>query len=141
MPRKSAASLAVVRSLTDARPSAPPTLTEAQQEVWRRIVGRMPQDWFPPETWPLLVAMCRHVVLADRVAALIDESRPEWIAVDGGLERLDQLARMQDREHKALSTLATRMRLSQQSRYHQRTAATAAGKRPISGKAPWEARG
>jgi hypothetical protein len=135
MPRRSAAALAVVTPLTDARPLPPEDLPEAQAAHWRRIVGRMPHDWFPPETQPLLVALCRHIVLAHELAAMVSEFRREWYTADGGLERLDRLAKMQDREHRAMASLATRLRLTPQARYTPHRAAGAAAK--PRGSVPW----
>ena len=135
---KSAAALAVVSPITDARPAPPEDLPEAQAVQWRRIVDRMPHDWFPSETQPLLVALCRHITLARELAAMISEFRREWITADGGLERLDRLAKMLDREHRAMASLAVKLRLTNQSRYTPGRAATEAGKR-LTGRAPWEA--
>jgi len=30
--------------------------------VWDATVHRLPADWFPEETWPVLAAYCSHVV-------------------------------------------------------------------------------
>ena len=136
--RKSAASLAVIRQITDHRPPPPDELTEAQAVEWRRIVGRMPGDWFPAETHPLLVGLCRHIVMARELAGMLDGFRAEWCAEDGGLERLDRLAKMQDREHRAMSSLATKLRLTNQSRYTAGRAVTEAAK-GVAGRRPWDA--
>ena len=137
--RKSAASLAVVRPITDHRPSPPDDLTDEQAAEWRRIVHRMPSDWFPVETQPLLAALCRHIVLARRLAVIIAEFRTEWLAEDGGLDRLEQLAKMQDREHRAAASLSTKLRLTNQSRYTPGRAVTEAAKGGSGGKRPWDA--
>jgi hypothetical protein len=125
--RKSAASLSVIAPLPgQRRPEPPQELTEAEAAEWRAVVERLPVDWFPRETHPLLVAYCRHVVRARLIAGLINGFDPASVASDEGLRRLDKLAAMAERESKAISSLATRMRISQQSRYHQRTAHTKA---------------
>lgn len=97
------------------RPDAPYDLTDAQAEVWRSVVDRLPADWFPRETWPLLSQYCRHVVSAEHVAKLIHDLE----AKEGGFDinEYDQLLKMQEREGRALSSLATRMRLTQQATY------------------------
>lgn len=114
--RKSAAELAVVPSVVEIvpRPVAPSELTDEQADEWRAVVSRMPADWFPRETHGLLVQYCRHVVAARRVAQLIagEESGDK---VD--LEDYDRLLKMQEREGRAISSLATRMRVSQQSAF------------------------
>ena len=59
--RKRSAELAVVRSITAARPQPPDDLTEAQAETWRAIVNRLPGNWFGRETLPILAAHLRHM--------------------------------------------------------------------------------
>ena len=44
-----------------ARAPAPDELTAEEREEWRAIVNRLPADFFPRETWPLLAQLCRHV--------------------------------------------------------------------------------
>lgn len=114
--RTSAASLSVVSNVVAIpRPKAPHELNDEQAAEWQAIVDRMPADWFGRETHPMLVQYCRHVVTARRVAELIEraESRD-----DLEIGEYDKLLIMQEREGRAMSSLATRMRLSQQSSYH-----------------------
>jgi hypothetical protein len=111
------------------RPDAPYDLTDDQTEEWWAVVNRMPADWFPRETHALLAQYCRHVVTARRVAQLI-------ASCEGGdgfdLDEYDQLLKMQEREGRALSSLATRLRITQQS------TVSAKVKKPVQGKKPWE---
>jgi hypothetical protein len=94
------------------RPEPPAELTEEQAHEWRCVVNRLPAEWFPRETHGLLAQYCRHVVAARRVAQLIAEFEAhEEIDV----EQYDRLLKMQEREGRAISSLATRMRISQQS--------------------------
>ena len=97
-----------------ARPDAPYDLTDEAAEEWRAVVNRMPADWFPRETWPLLAQYCRHVVAARRVAKLVEaiEREPQFDIV-----AYDRALKMQEREGRAVSSLATRMRVSQQATY------------------------
>lgn len=97
------------------RPDAPYDLTDAQAEVWRAVVDRLPADWFPQETWPLLTQYCRHVVSAEHVARLIHRLESQEDGFDVG--DYNQLLIMQEREGRALSSLATRMRITQQATY------------------------
>jgi hypothetical protein len=114
MARKSAAALEIAASnvleLIE-RPSCPPDLGDEEREVWLGIINRMPADWFPTETQPLLTQYCRHVVQARKVAELIQRA-----SGDPNLEISDyeRLLKMQDRESRGISSLATRMRISQQ---------------------------
>lgn len=128
--RKSAASLAItapVQSLE--RPDAPYDLTDEQSDEWWAVVNRMPADWFPRETHGMLTQYCRHVVSARRVAQLIaaEEGKKEI-----EIPALDQLYKMQEREGRALSSLATRMRLTQQTTYDK------SKKKPQQVRKPWE---
>jgi hypothetical protein len=110
MPRKSAAALSVVPLAGEQRPEPPAELTKEQAAEWRAVVGRLPPDWFPRETHALLVAYCQHIVRGRIVAKLLDACRPEETSQE--LRRFDKLAMMADREGRAISSLATRMRLS-----------------------------
>jgi hypothetical protein len=55
---------------------------------------------------------------------MIDTFNPD-LEEPGALQRFAKLLSMRERETKALSSLATRMRLTQQSQMHPRTAARA----------------
>ena len=132
--RKSAAALSVVsNSLIDAveRPLPPADLTIEQKREWVEVVNRLPADWFPRETWALLSQYCRHVVAARHVAQLLErvESLDEV-----EVEQYDRLLKMQEREGRAISSLATRMRMSQQASYD---AKRGKGSQSIT-KKPWE---
>lgn len=131
--RTSVAELSVIGSSgleTIRRPDPPVELTDEQAIEWRALVNRLPADWFPRETHGMLAAYCRHVISARRVAQLIHahESNDEFDVAD-----YDRLLKMQEREGRALSSLATRMRISQQTTYDK------SKKKPVLGKKPWEA--
>lgn len=119
--RKSGASLEVVKTasvMAVDRPAAPDDLTDEQAQEWDAVVCRMPADWFPRETHGLLAQYCRHVVSARRVGQMIEDlmkggNSDDWVA------DYDRLLKMQEREGRAISSLATRMRISQQSQYHK----------------------
>jgi chaperone required for assembly of F1-ATPase len=96
------------------RPDAPYDLTDEQSEEWWAVVNRMPADWFTRETHGLLAQYCRHVVSARHVAQLIAKAEK---AKTLDIDEYNQLLIMQEREGRALSSLATRMRISQQGSY------------------------
>ena len=143
--RKSAASLAVISGKgieTVRRPDAPDELTEEQAAEWKAVVNRLPADWFPRETFPMLAQYCRHVISARRVSEMIrgledliinngDGDTPGVAALKAA-ETLDRLLKMQEREGRALSSLATRMRITQQATYDK------SKKKPLQSKKPWE---
>lgn len=130
--RRSAASLAVISSgsvQAVRRPDAPAELTDEQAGEWAAIVAALPADWFPRETHAMLAAYCRHVVALRRIGALIEQAGAGE-AID--LDDYDKLLKMQERESRAMSSLATRMRLSQQATY------SADKKKPRAAQKPWE---
>ncbi len=117
------------------RPDPPDHMGEDAVKVWRAVVNSLPADWFSPGTQPLLEAFCgltvsqRNTIMAlqriEREAN--DFQRDEWGRV------LKQLGEISGR----IATLATRMRLTPQSRYGARGADTAA--RSVGDfRKPWE---
>jgi hypothetical protein len=139
--RKSAASLSVVASLPAAlqRPEPPKDLTVEQAAEWGAVVARMPAGWFTRETHQVLATYCRHVVNARRLAEVIEAFDPAWLSDEDGLKRYDKLLAMADREGKAITMTATRLRLTPQARYTAQSAATAANKTGAGDK-PWQRR-
>lgn len=130
--RVSAASLEVAKPVDVERiqrPDAPYDLTDEQSEEWWAVVNRLPADWFPRETHALLSQYCRHVVAARKVAQLIGVSEG---AAEFDIAQYDQLLKMQEREGRALSSLATRLRITQQSTVSPKT------KKPVQIKRPWD---
>ncbi len=125
MPRKSAASLAVVPGLrTIPRLRPPRDLTPLQRSFFAHIVASKPADWFQASDLPLLVLLCRHLARADQIEEQLRLIDPMYT------EAFDALARMADRESQRIAMLMTRLRLTPQSRY-----------RPDSGKAAASGRG
>lgn len=137
--RKSAASKEVsTAQLPGQRPAAPRGLTKFQKAEWEAIVGRMPADWFTRETHGLLVQYVRHAENANKLAGVLDRFPVADLATEDGAERFDKLTKMAEREGRAMSSLATRMRLTQQSRYNAKNASTGADKAGSAAKKPWE---
>ncbi len=106
------------------RPDPPEHLGEGAVKVWRATVNSLPADWFSPGTLPLLEAFCGLTVSQHNTIMAVqriereanDFQRDEWGRV------LKQLGELSGR----IATLATRMRLTPQSRYGARGADTAA---------------
>jgi hypothetical protein len=131
--KKSVAAMSVARSAVSAtdRPKPPAELTPEQQIEWALVVNAAPADWFAPYNQLVLAQYCRHAVAARRVAQVIQqfESQDEIDVSD-----YDVLLKMQERESRVISSLATKMRLTQQSVYSARKT------RPNDsvGPKPWE---
>ncbi len=139
--RKSAASLSVVAGAIDGRPQPPKDLTPYQRDLWQRTVAAEPLDQFRTSALQqLLREYTRHCETADILAKQIDEFDPAWLADEDGLKRYDKLLGMRDRETKALADKATKLRLTNQSRYTPQAAATAAKNAAPRAK-PWEMAG
>jgi hypothetical protein len=134
--RRSAASLATVSKITDARPAVPDDMPEAQAAIWRATVNRLPFDWFKAEHLPMLQAYCQHVAIGQEMARQIEAFEPGWLRQDGGLERFDKLSRVLDREHRCAIALARTMRITHGSQYDKSVAAKLARPRPE--QLPWE---
>lgn len=113
--RVSAAAVALRPVVMLQRPPAPKYLGPDASHEWAEIVSAMPADHFPRETWPLLEAYCRHIVCARKVASLIEQL--ETGEGDFNSREWSRLLSLQDRENRAISDLAMKMRLSQSARY------------------------
>lgn len=129
-PRSSAA-LSIVSSNVEAyeRPGPPADLTPEMSGEWVAIVNRLPADWFGRETQALLAQYCRHVVASRRVAALVEQAE---LDPECDLKDYDRLLKMQEREGRALTSLATKMRISQQSTYDK------SKKKPAQARKLWD---
>lgn len=128
--RTSVAELTVVQpvGLEEIRRAQPPAeLTDEQRFEWLAVVNRLPAEWFPRETHAVLAQYCRHVVAARRLGQLITDLEAD---AEFSVENYDRLLKMQEREGRALSSLATRMRLTQQSTYDAKKSKPAQRKRP-----------
>jgi hypothetical protein len=93
------------------RPDAPYDLTDEQADVWRQVVEALPADWFGPETWHLLADYCRHTVSSRHMSQLV-ESQQKGESID--VATLDRALKMRERETRAASSLATRLRITKQ---------------------------
>jgi hypothetical protein len=138
--RKSAASLSVIAGTDiDGRPPAPSDLTDFQREVWDRTVANEAADVFKTAALQqLLKEYCRHVETADRLSKQVDRATGDGSNMP--IEELEKLLRCRDRETKALADKATKLRLTNQSRYTPGAAGTAA-KKSGEAKKPWQMAG
>jgi hypothetical protein len=139
MARQSAeAKLTVVAGQFGTRPEPPDDLTDRQKAVWRDISGSEAANFFSTAASRAMLAdLCRHRETMEVVTNAVNEFRVGWLSEDGGPERLDRLTKIRDRECKAATSLATKLRLTNQSRYTPKAAATAS-KHASEGPRPWE---
>ena len=112
-------------------PALPPAeLTDAQAVVWRDVIGSLPGGWLTQAAHPILVAFCRHVCRARMLELQIARLEPEWTRLDSGLERLDRLLAVAERETRAITACARALRLTPQAQMHPRTAGRAVSNVP-----------
>ena len=81
---------------------------------------------------------CRHVVNNRVIAAELVQMNPKWFIDDEGLKRYDTLLRIAERESRAASSLATRLRITRQAVDHPTTAGRAIANNSKFHK-PWDA--
>jgi hypothetical protein len=92
----------------------------------------------------LLAGFCSHASTAEFISKLIEKERPDDLLGDRDkLRRYSRLLGMRARETAALSALATKMRLTQQSMIQPRSAgrawdANSPGPKLWDRKPPWE---
>lgn len=139
--RKSAASLAVAAEVAPissaSRLSAPVHLSDAEREVWLEVINDQPADSFTPTHAPLLELYCRHIVQSRVLADELLNFDKAWLADDDGLKRYDLILKMAEREGRAASSLATRLRITRQATDHPVTVGRA-NKRQSRAPKPWE---
>lgn len=120
-----------------ARLAPPAILTPAELEVWNQVVNDQPASAFTDTHAPLLELYTRHIVQARIIADEILNFDRAWLADDDGLKRYDRLLAMQEREGRAASSLATRLRITRQA-VDQQTIARALINAPKTKRKPWE---
>lgn len=136
--RKSAASLTVQKPDIGVakRISAPAHLSDAEMSVWAEVVNDQPASAFTVTHAPLLEMYCRHVVNGRVLADELLNFDKAWLADDDGLKRYDTLLKMSERESRAASSLATRLRITRQAIDQQTVARSLNNK--STGRKPWE---
>lgn len=140
--RKSAADAAVVIAGSfGKRPDAPAGLTERQAEIWLETVASEAAELFNTAALRgLLKDYCLHRDAAERISGVINTFEPNWIKSADGSKRYHGLLKMRELETRAAACMATKLRLTNQSRYTPQAAATAA-KNFAAGSRPWEFEG
>jgi len=135
---KSAAEMAVVKVEFNQKADPPAELTESQAQIWRDIVSSEPADYFCTAALKaILFDYCQHRDSALTVSAIISTFKPDWMKSEEGARRYHALLRMRDLETRAALSCATKLRLTNQSRYTPQAAGTALRNRKTS-KKPWE---
>jgi hypothetical protein len=134
--RKSSGSLTVLPGAVQ-RPDPPAHLTQDEAAIWRATVAsEAPETFKTAVAHTLLAHFCQHVRAAERLSGLIEQFQDAWLGDDAGLARFDALLRLRRAETAAAAAKARALRLTNQSRYGPRAAATAA-QRASDRPPPW----
>ena len=138
--RKSAASMSTFAKsapvAAESRLDAPVHISDAERNVWFDVVNDQPANSFTATHGPMLEMYCRHVVQSRIIADELLNFDRSWLADDDGLRRYDRLLAMAEREGRAASSLATRLRITRQA-IDQQTVARSIINAPKARK-PWE---
>lgn len=126
------------------RPAPPDELQPDEAAEWNRIVDRMPPDWFTAETHPVLIQFCRQICMARRVAAQLADCEATFVVDEKGIsirpkgwfDDYRELVRLNNQTAMVVGNLATKMRLTPQSRYDSKIAAGGATK-TVGRPKPW----
>lgn len=122
--------------ITQNRLQAPLSMSDAELAVWHELINDQPASAFTATHAPVIEMYCRHVVNSRILADELLNFDRSWLADDDGLKRYDKLLAMSERESRAASSLATRLRITRQAIDH----ATAGNllKNNVRTKKPWE---
>lgn len=136
--RESGADLAVPPSRVlekQTRPMPLSGLTSEQGDLWIDIVSDLPATWFPKHTHEILAQYCRHCITVQKIDQMIvtlENGEPSEDDDFDFIASYDQLLRMRERESRAASSHATRLRITPQATYDK------SKKKGSSVKRPWE---
>jgi hypothetical protein len=134
MSRKSSASLSIAPVIKlDARPSAPRSFTSRQKELWKEIVDSKQATWFNSGSIPLLSGYVRAITSYESLSCRVDK-----MEAGAHMDMMDEnrLYSMVERQARLVQSFATKLRLTQQSRYTAASAAVASSR--ASGVRPWD---
>jgi hypothetical protein len=136
--RKSAAELTVI-PFKARKPNDPPDdLTDMQKAVWQAVIASEADGFLETAALRNMLAdYCRHRESIAQVQAIIEQFKPEWLKTGDGSKRYHSLLKIRQQETHASSMLATKMRLTNQSRYDSRAAWRAANN-ATKETPPWE---
>jgi len=84
----------------------------------------------------MLADYCKRRAISDEIGEVIDGLGGDWQSDPSGARELERLLRMRDREQKAVANIATKLRLTNQSRY-QSTVAGRVVDRGLKAEEPW----
>ena len=123
---KSAAELSVVQTKFIERPKPPSDLNKTEKAIWNLTVMDEVADFFRTQSMKdMLKDYCRNRCSCDLISQTIRLFEAEYLKNHKGAKRYADLIRMRENESTAAARLATKLRLTNQSRYTPKAAGTA----------------
>lgn len=132
--------LSVVHASVMDRPQPLKGMTKAQRELWNAITATKPADWFTDDTLPLLTAYCDAWHVHQTVSKVLRRRNQRHLVDPDERREFIKLEAVQRGAAASMASLASKMRLSQSSRYGHRAANTAHD-RTLKQRKPWEGYG
>ena len=132
MPRKSAAELTILIPRVDGRPNhitAPPGLGAEERRLFAGLVRSMPAEHFRQGDVPLLVRHIEAILMTERAGREMESTGGPVIAGADGLVTNPWFG-VQQRSARMVAVLATRLRMSPQSRRDPKVVARAGARQP-----------
>jgi phage terminase small subunit len=130
--RQSVTALSVAPVAPWARIEPPPHLTESQRKLWADVVATKPAEWFKADSAPVLETYCQAVDNYRRTQQALDETP----ALD--LAQYRTLSDLSSKQAALVASLATKLRLTPQSRYTPDKAAVHDRKSATDTRRPWD---
>lgn len=128
----------VIEGTFGTRISPPEGISDEEKQIWNETVASEPTDYFDSAAKKaLLKDYCRHRATAENVSGIIYSFQAEWLKTAEGARRYRELTKIRDVECRAAADKATKLRMTNQSRYTPQGAAGAA-KRAAKTTFPWE---
>lgn len=115
--RKSAAKLAVVAPKVDDRPEAPDTLLDAEKTLFNAITASRSPGFFDAAAVDSLTEYVRLKTAVELMATQINDFDDAWLNTDEGVKRMKTLEAIRDQKQARMIQYATKLRLTNQSRY------------------------
>lgn len=138
MARQSRDALSVVVGNLGLRPDPPTELTNSEAAIWRATVASESSDYFRTDALrELLKDYCRHKASAAGLSQQISLYDLDTAMTPDLVKQAKNLLAMRREETAAAADKATKLRLTNQSRYTPQAAATAAKNASVQRK-PWE---
>jgi hypothetical protein len=127
---------AAVRSVCALAP--PPFLTKAQTQLWIDVVATKPADWFDAGGAALLVGYVRAVCSSNRLALIVDQYEKRKRLDSDAMKAYAAALAAHEKVERRVISFATKMRLTQQSRYRADAADVANRNAAKTPRKPWE---